>query len=442
MPGTPPSLQKFLEGNLCLIVEPSQSFAFAIQSTLQQMGVPHPQLYIARRMQDAKRVIEERRPKMLITEYEIDGFFAIDLVELQAKQYDLAERISIINTMNASDSAVAEASEGEVDGYLLKPFSMNVFQQKIEMVLAQKVNPSEYLLKVNAGKRHYANHEFQKAVEDFLEAKPMHEKPSLACFHAGQTYQALGNMEKALAEYQEGRKYHPLHYRCLIGEFETLLGAKNYAEAYALVEPLQKNYPITSRRLGHFFVAAVFTNHFEALPGFYKLFTRLDQRTPELIKISSVAMLTAGRFFLKENNLDKALEFFEIGLMITGRNFEFLEKVVTEFLKLKAGHKAQVLFSKASTADVGKLAYQQLEFKVGHYIWSNEEIIEKGRKLIDDGHGTPEIYSSVVKAMAELGKEILAGTFISKLAEKNPNLCPPLYKLLEENLPKKDKSKV
>ncbi len=429
-------LAKFLDGQLCLIVEPSQSFAFAIQSTLQQMGVPHSQLYIARRIQDAKRIILERKPKMLITEYEIDGSFAIDLVEMQSKQHELLQRISFINTMNASDSAVAEASEGEVDGYLLKPFAMNVFQQKIEMILAQKLMPSAYLVKINVGKKFLAKNEFEKAVDEFLEAKPLHEKPTLACFHAGQTFQALGDATRALAEYHEGRQHQPLHYRCLIGEFETLLAMKNYTEAYELVGTLQKNYPITSKRLGHFFVAAVFTNHFNDLPGFYKLFNRLDQRTPELIKISSVALLTAGRYFIKENNLDKALEYFEIGLMISGKNFEFLEKVVTEFLKVKAGHKAQILFAKASSTDIGKIHYLQLEFKVGHYTLSEEDLIEKGKKLIELGYGTSEIYTSMVHAMAKLGKEILAGTFISKLELEHPELCSSLYKILEENLPK------
>ncbi len=441
MSESPSPLLTFLQDKLCLIVEPSQSFAYAIQTTLQQMGVPHSQLYVARRIQDAKRIIVEKKPKILITEYQIDGLFSMDLIELQGKQYELPERISFINTMNDSDSAVAEASEGEVDGYLLKPFAMNVFQQKLELILTQKMDPSQYLIKINAGKKLYAKEEFSKAIEEFVEAKPMNPKPTLACYHAGQSYQAMGNLEKALAEYQEGRIHQPLHYRCLIGEFEALISAKRYTDAYELIGPLQKNYPITSKRLGHFFIAAVFANQLADLPGFYKLFNRLDQRTPELIKISAMAMLTAGRIFLKEKNLDKALEYFDIGLMISNKDFEFLEKVVAEFIKIDAGTHAQSLFIKASSTDVGKLHYSLLEFKVGEFTLPNEKIIEKGRKLVDDGHGTSEIYAAVVKAMAKLGKEILAGTFIAKIAAIHPTEAPKLYKILEDNLLRKVEKK-
>ncbi|MFN8792576.1 MAG: hypothetical protein ACK5Y2_14065 [Bdellovibrionales bacterium] len=429
-------LCNFLQGNLCLIVEPSQSFAFAIQSTLQQMGVPFEQLHISRKIQDAKKIIEQRKPKILITEYEIEGQFAIDLIELQSQHYDAQNRISFINTMNDSDSAVAEASEGDVDGYLLKPFSMSVFKDKLEKVLKQKIQPSPYLVKINKGKKLYLNHEFAESLQEFEEAKPLHQRPTLAFFHKGQAYQALGDFEKALAEYHEGLRFQPLHYRCLTGEFEALLAVKKYQQAYDLIEPLKKNYPITARRLAHFFVAAVFTEHFDDLLVFYKLFNRIDQRTPELIRISSEAMMTAARYAIKENDLDKALEFFEVGLLISGRSFEYLERSINELINVQAGFRAQKLLSNAHTSDIGKSRYRILEFKVGELIWSQEELIEKGNRLIADGFGPPEIYRAVVKAMAELNKEILAGTFISKLQDKHPELCAELYKLLEDHLPK------
>jgi DNA-binding NarL/FixJ family response regulator len=432
-------LHFFMQDKLCLIVEPSQSFAFAIQTALQQMGIPHSQFYIARRIQDAKRIISERRPKLLITEFAIDGAYAMDLIEMQSKQYEPKDRISFINTLHGSDSAVAEASEGEVDGYLLKPFAMNVFQQKIELILSQKINPSEYLTKINVGKRFFLNQEFEKAAIEFIGAKPLNDKPALACFHAGQTYQALGDTSKALEEYQEGRFYQPLHYRCLIGEFEAHLAVKNYPEAYSLVEPIKKNYPITSSRLGNFFVAAVFTNHFNDLPTFYDLFTRLEIRTPELVKISSIALLTAGRFFIKENKPARALEYFDMGFMIAGRNFEFLEKAVNELLKVKAGEQAQALLYKASSSDIGKAPYLILEYKVGQLTFTDDEMVVKGQVLLEHGLGTPAVYASMVKAMAKQGREIFAGTFISKIEKNDKAVAQDLYKILESNLPPKPK---
>lgn len=430
----------FLEGKSCLILEPSQTFAFALQIALQQLGIESSQIFVTRKFQDAKKFVLENKPKIIVTEYEVDTFFGMDLIEIQSKQYEQAHRISFITTQNSSDSAVAEASEGEVDGYLLKPFAMSVFQEKFEAILSHKLHPSEYLLKITAGKALYTNKDYSSALQEFIGAKTLNEKPTLACYHTGRTFQKLGEMEKALAEFQAGRKYQPLHYKCLIGEFEALVALKNYPEAYELVEPIRKNYPITSKRLGHMFVAAVFTGHFDDLPGFYKLFGRLDQKTPELINISSMALLTAGRSFVKQKNFDKAFEYFEMGFMITGRRFDFLEKIVGEFTKAKAVKEAEALLAKANSTDIGTPAYLQMEFRLDQLILTKDKMIEKGRKLIFAGHGDLEIFKTVVQAMAELGKETLAESVITKVAETEPKLRPVLYEILSKYLVKKDKN--
>jgi tetratricopeptide (TPR) repeat protein len=433
---TSSSLVHFLGDSVCLIVEPSQSFAFAIQSTLQSMGVPHSQVLVTRRWQDARRIIMESKPKILISEYEIDHHFAIDLFEMQGSYSQLSERISIINTLNSSESAVAEASEGDIDGYLLKPFSMSEFQQKLESILSAKMNPSAYHLKLCQGKKFLAQKEFQKAVDEFLQAKPLDPKPTLACFHTGQAFQLLGDMPRALLEFQEGLSYQPLHYRCLTGEFDALMESKNYNQAFALIETIQKNFPITSKRLGQFFVAAVFTNHFEILPQFCKLMIEFEHRSAELVRIASLAMLTSGRYYLKEQQFENAFIAFELGYQVSGKKFEILEKSVNEFLKVKEFLRAQALFNRASSAEFGKSHFKVLEFRVGQHSLSNEGLIKKGQQLMDDGYGNPEIYTAMVKAMALMGKEILAGTFINKVLKNHPELSYSLYQVLEENLKK------
>jgi|GEM_PF-1081749 len=428
------SLAHFLGDDYCLIVEPSQSFAFAIQSTLQSMGVPHSKILVARRWQDAKRIVLELKPKILISEYEIDGLFGIDLVLMQGSYCLLSDRISIINTLNSSESAVAEASEGDIDGYLLKPFSMSAFQQKLESILRTKLNPSAYYLKLNKGKKLLIQKEFQKAMDEFLLAKPLDPKPTLACFHTGQALQSLGDMPRALLEFQEGLKYQPLHYRCLTGEFDALMESKNYDQAYDLIEVIQKNFPITSKRLGQFFVATVFTGHFQRLPHLCQLMIQFEHRSAELIEISSLAMLTSGRYYLKENLFEKAFIAFELAYQVSEKKFEILEKSVNEFLKIQDFLRAQALFNRASSAEFGKPHFKVLEFRVGQHSLSNEGLIKKGQQLIDDGFGSPEIFSAMVKAMALLGKEILAGTFISKVLKTYPELSFSLYQVLEDNL--------
>ncbi len=433
-------LTDFLADHYCLIVEPSQSFAFAVQNTLQAMGVPHPKIHKARRLQDARRIIAEKKPKILISEYEIDHQSSLELFEMQAEYCEPSERISIVITLNSSESAIAEASEGDIDGYLLKPFSMTEFHQKLEGIVNSKLNPSPYYAKLNKGKKLLAQKDFEKAVQEFMEAKPLDSKPTLACFYAGQAFQRLGDTSRALLEFQEGRNLQSLHYRCLTGEFDALFDSKNYSEAFKLVDTIQKNFPVTSERLGRFFIVTVFANRFEVLPRFCQLFNQLDHKPEELVKISSLAMLTSGRFYLKERQFELAAEAFELGFHLSNKSFEFLEKTIFEYLKIEEHTRAQAFFNRASSADYGTPQYKLLEFRVGRHSLSDEGIIKKGQQLIDDGYGNPEIFSAMVKAMAMQGKEILAGSFIGKIQQTHPELSYSLYDILDKNLAVKDKT--
>lgn len=435
---SPPSnLPVFLQESPCLIADPSPSFSATIQFALQQMGIRLSQIVIARKFSDAKKLAIEKKPRLIITEHQIENGFGLDLIEIQDSQFEQSQRISFITTQNSTESTIAEAAEGQVDGYMLKPFPMSAFQKRMTEIVNQKINPSEYLLKVNSGKIHFAKSEFDMALGEFLAAKSLKEKPTLACFFAGNSFNAKGDYLSALKEYKQGQSYQALHYLCLTGEFDALVTLKNYEAAYELIEPIRKNYPITSRRLANMFVAAVYTNHFDDLSTFYSLYCGLDIRTPELIQISSIAMLTAGKYFIKQQNFKKALEYFEIGLMINGRSFSFLERIVMEFTKMNAFVEAELMLSKVNPLDIGTDHYTRLHFQVSQLILPPAEMVEKSRKIISAGLGTPEIFKSVVLAMAKLGKETLAESTISKAIESDPKLGPILYKILSDNLPNK-----
>lgn len=428
-------LKEFLADSICLILEPSQTFAASIQACLHGMGIPINQIQLCRRFADGKKFTEEKKPRLIVTEYEIDQHFGMELAEIQERLYEDTQRISFITTKNSSASAIAEAAEGQIDGYLLKPFAIESFRQKLMDIVRRKLNPSEYSKKITLGKSLLYRHDLDKAIEAFLAAKTLAPKPALACFYAGSTFHTQGNIKRALAEYKEGRQYQPLHYKCLIGEFEGHIAEKNYQAAYALMEPIFKNYPITSRRLGQMFVASVFTGNFSELPVLYDLFSRLDQKTPDLIEISSVAVLTAGKYFIRKKDYVRAAEYFDIGVNITRRNFQYIERIVAEFIQANAHEQAQYFLDRVSDEDTIKADYDRLRLRVDEMVLTREEIAERARKMVLSGKGTPEIFELSVKAMAQLGKETLAEAIIGKAMETHPELRQSLYKLLNDNLP-------
>lgn len=423
---------QFLQGQSCLIVEPSQAFSSSIQACLSRMGVPADSIVVARRMEDARVMIRERKPKLLITEYQIGAAFGLELVEAQEKLYDESARISMVVTKDMSDSVIAEAAEEQVDAFIIKPFSPDVFAKKLLAVLERKLNPSLYSQQIKRGKDHLLAKRYNEAIKEFVGAKALFPQPTLACFYAGEAYRQMGNPAQALVEYREGRKFQSLHYKCLVAEFDVLVSQTRYKEAYELIEPIKKNYPLSPKRLSQIFVTAVFALHFDEVGEYHELLLKLEQRPPELVKVASMALFTSGRHYLEKREIAKALPFFDKSLMVANRALAFLDRVVSELIRVGAKTEAQDFFAKALPSDIGSSEYNRLSLKVDQLVLSKDQLIEKARKLVMAGEGNEEIFTMVVRWMAEEGKVTLAETVIQRAIDQNPDLRAPLYKILEE----------
>lgn len=431
-------IRAFIGDGSCLIVEPSASFSANLQTCLADLGVPLSQVSTARRFDEALRFIQSSKPKLLVTEYDIPSGSGLALVEAQEALYEEEGRISIIVTRNSSDSAVAQSAEGSVDAFILKPFSTDVFRAKMNEVFERKINPSPYESKLREGRKLLLQKEIDQALTLFQEAKLLDTKPSMACHYAGTVFQARGESDEALREYREGLAHHPLHYKCLIGEFEVLMDRKDYAAAYQLIPKIRHNYPVTTQRLGQFLIAAVFTYHFDDLPDYYQLFVDSETRTPWLTELIGLALLTAGKYWIKKGDLAKAQSHIEMGITTQGKSLSYIAMAVDEFLKADALNEADAVFAKVLPADVGLPLHAQLKFKLDRRTLDSEALIERGRKMAADGLATPDIFRILIELLAEKGKETLAESLIAKAVESFPDLNLELYEILQRNLKTSD----
>ncbi|MBL7555208.1 MAG: hypothetical protein JNM24_05240 [Bdellovibrionaceae bacterium] len=422
---------KFLNSQGALVVEPSNAFFSVIQSCLVSYGMDSKKIIMANTYKDAVAILKEEKPRILITEYMIGKNFGLSLIDMHDEMYDAFSRIAIVVTKESSDNAVAEAAEEQLDAFIVKPFSGADFQKRFIEVVKRKMYPSEYLNRIRDGKEKIKSKNLPEAVVIFNEAKKLSQTPTLACYYLGECYLNQNELVSARKEFAEGRKYNSLHYKCLTGEFDCLMQEKRYKEAYTLVELIRKHYPVTSVRLGKFFIAAVCTEHFEDMMLFYEMFTNLDYRPPELIGLVSLALLTAGRYNIRNKDLETAIKHFELASNVTGRSVETLEKIIEEWLKIEDINTAERFFKLIRGDDVGSAKHIQLNFKIGVHMITPEAALEMGRKIVVEGNSTPEVTKRVVKLAIDTGKATLAESLIIKGAQAHPEIRKELYDMLE-----------
>jgi DNA-binding response OmpR family regulator len=375
-----PYIKKFLEQQQILIVDPSASFGLTLVATLTEMGAPTHKVLFSKKYDDAKQMINDYNPKILITEYFVGQKLGLSLIEQQGQQLGEANKISIMITHNSSTSSIAEAAEEHVDDYILKPFSKGQMKARLADVIRRKMNPSTYSLKIREGKKFLFEKEFAKAELEFLEAMKLSEKPTLAHYYVGYSKFLQKNFATALQEFRSGRLLQPLHFKCLVGEFDSYFEQKKYEEAFKLSPILMENYPVSPKRLSNIIIAAVFSNHHEQIPKYYDAFKAMDHKTPELIKVFSAALMTAGKYQLKKNNLQMANLCFEMILSVAGSDVNYLDQIIRELLKVNVADLAAKYLTKFPSSEYGLAPHARLGFLIDCQLLPRHLAIEKRQK--------------------------------------------------------------
>lgn len=426
-----PLLGDFMGTDFCILVEESPSIVANIQRSLQDMGLSSRQILVARKYFDAEKMIREKRPKLVVTEYEIDGQMGLDLIQLQEEFYTDGEILRVIVTKVKTEAAISAAAEEHVDVFILKPFSIETFAQRVDEAVFRKQNPSEYVKKIQEGKKALKLGEFESAERIFIAAKGLDVSPASACYYLGQTYEQMGLKAEALAFYREGRKFQPLNYKCLVGEFEFLLQEGRFSESLVVAPALMENFPITSSRLEQIFEAVLGQKDYLRLKDLHPLFMKIESRPSELVALASQAYYEGAMTLLKMGDGAHALAMSEMLFAATTNDFAFIDKIVRAFLVAKLPEAAMICFKKVSAAEMGSPRYKLLEFVIDELNSTPDQIVEKARRLIADENVSPEIFTSAVVNCKKIGKVTLAESIIAKAVIFYPEMRGPLYKILE-----------
>jgi DNA-binding response OmpR family regulator len=414
-----------------LIVDESSSYTQSIVASLKELGCSEERIFVAKKYKDAKDIINLKKPDILITEYLIDGKYGLELINFLTSQS--ANKISVIISRNNSRTSIAEAAEELVDDYIVKPFQTGMIFERLKTLIHRKLNPSEYIKNIRAGKQMLLESRFQDAEYQFKSAIQIEKKPTLAHYYLGYTKLIQTNYAVAVDEFKKGLNLQPLHYKCLTGNFDAFFEQKSYGAAYLLTPAILNNYPIGPKRLGNLFIAAVFSGQLDDVPKYYNIFLNLDHITLELRKVFSAALLAAGRFQLSRNETDKAAECFELGIQVIGPDMDYIDRATRALLKAKdRGHLHAVkLLQRTPNAKVGGKEHSALSFLTNLKTQTTTQAIEQGRRLVANGYADADCYQSLIKILVADDKITLAEDITAKAVRDYPSLRKALYDLLE-----------
>lgn len=425
--------EDYLRSRKAVIADTNRSSRTGIARTLTDMGMKSIHIQIAENYETAKQMIEANKPEIVIADYELGASSGLNLLQEQRLGNPASKTsIFVIVTGNNSQSAIAQAAEEDVDTFILKPYTIEVFKKCLFNATMAKLNPSEYIKTIEAGKKLLFAGSHAEAIEVFKKATALDPKPSLAFFYIGQAEIMKKLMDEASSQFKNGLNVNKIHYKCLVGLFDLLMEEKKFQEAYDCMKRVAQYFPANPKRLASVIRLAVMTNSVEDMEKYYQIFTNIESRGEELTKMICAGLVVCGKFYLKTKLNSRALELFQKAAVSSAGQTKFLKEIISALSEYKMAQEAQKFLDRYPADERKGPDYLTAEFLIMSRTISPSLAMQKGRTLVSQGIEDPSLYRELIRTSNEAGVKDYAEQLLQQAKQKWPAQVPMFEKAIEK----------
>lgn len=394
----------FLSSGDIMIVDKSSASRRRLTKTLVDMGAKRNQVHSVAHFSEAVDIINSKKPKFILSDYEVNGGSGFDLFKHYRTTYPEEKKsVLILVTSNISQSAVAKAAEEDVDSFIIKPYTVASLEKSLVNTVIGKLHPSEYVQVIEKGKEALFAGKYEVALELFAEAMKLNKKPSLALFYHGQTEYMMESMNAAEDDYKKGLEINNIHFKCQVGLYELFVKDKKYEEAYSVVKNIAKYFPANPDRLKEVVHLAVRTNNFEDMEMYYDIFTQLDQRTEDVINYICSGMYVTGKFYMKKGQKDRARDLFnKVGVSCAGEA-KFIKAMIVSLVENQFFEESLALLKRMNSAN--EEAYEISSFLANFESLDLATKISNGLEIWNKGFKHPLAVRLLIGALKEDGSD-------------------------------------
>src|SRR5262245_48867094 len=117
--------QQYLAESLIFIVDTSSASRARLAKTLVDLGAKTNAIRLISNYDTAMSEMASSQPRVVLTDYYIGSKSGFDLLRAHKEKYpEIQDNLFLLITGNASQSAVAQAAEEDVDAFVLKPYTI------------------------------------------------------------------------------------------------------------------------------------------------------------------------------------------------------------------------------------------------------------------------------------------------------------------------------
>ncbi len=406
--------KKFIEENDVLIVDKNPGSRNRLLKIMYDLGAKRHMIHTAGSLGEAEQILNTKKIRIVLSDYFIAGGSGFDLFKmLREKQPQSKNNIFILVTSNISQTAVAKAAEEDVDSFVIKPYTIQSIQENLISTIAAKVQPSEYIIKIEEGKVLMDQSKYSEAIDVFKIATGLHQKPALAMFYIGQAEYFRNYINEAKGSYNRGLSFNNIHFKCLVGLYDLFMKEDHFHEAYQVVKKVARYFPANPDRLTQIVRLAIKTENFQDMQFYYEIFTSLEERNSVLVNYIGAGMYISGKHSLINRDTESALQYFDNIAVSCSEFTKFVRAMITLLIEYDKADEAMKYISRFPAG-----SDNDEDFLVSDYLLNSKKavnpnfLVKKGLDLYNRKIRDYSCMKVMLHAMESLGyKEERIGPF-------------------------------
>jgi len=227
------TIRDYFKGGYVLVADDMPNMRRTLKNMLKQMGVE-----TVLEADDGTTALETLQNnagcKFALLDWNMPRMTGINAAkEIRANEHIQDTPILLI-TAEVENHQVAQAGEVGVNGYVIKPFILKTLQDKIQNIIDARQNPPEYIKLLKQGEELIRRGQYGEALHLFKQVQEMKESSRIHV-QIGETFELLGEFDKAHASYTEAARQNGKFLKAYIKAADLHLKRGNEEEALELL---------------------------------------------------------------------------------------------------------------------------------------------------------------------------------------------------------------
>lgn len=417
--------EKFVDGKRIAIISPSGKSRSTVLKIFVEMNIQSKYIDTYSSYFEAQEKLSDvgyaDAPCFVVSEFDLNGRYCSDLfLKLKKTNQCFTETGFFIMSNDSKETNVIKALESEIDGFIIKPFTIQLFKEKILRTSLVKSKPSPYAKLINQAKSLMVENDYSEAMNLLLNATVLHPRPAVACQLIGDIHKHNEEYDKAMKWYKSGLKNNKLNLFCLTGLFDLFYDMHEYKSALKIIQKMNELFPLSPERLGKAIQVASELNQYDELLMYFEYYKEVDKKDPFLVREMVHALAKAARFYYGRNAPANGQMYLENGI-VASRNqvnhLRYLCEVMVDFKEFNLINKA------ISRCDDGDR--KTPDFKVMTILFLLEDerddvVIQKCYQAISSGIKDIKIFEILIKLLMRNGKSDTAEQVLDSAISEFP----------------------